>query len=296
MELVEIIRVGNSLGEGVLWDEHAQALWWTDIAERKLYRYDWNSRRIEQFTTPERLCSFGFVRGADRLIAAFESGFALYDPKAGDIAWLSRLNEPGLRLNDGKVDVMGRFWAGSTAETGAARGKASLYCVDGFGRVACREQGITISNGIAFSTDGTRLYFADSAVRTIWQYALDPQAGQISNRQFFAETPPGAEPDGAAVDTEGFVWSAQWGASRIVRYAPNGRIDAILETPVRLPTCVTFGGPGLDHLIVTTARLGLDSEVLDGEPDAGDVLVYSTESFGQPANRYLLGRDEWGQR
>jgi sugar lactone lactonase YvrE len=290
MEPIKIIRVGNTLGEGVLWNVETQSLWWTDIEERCLYRYTWSSQSLTRLTTPERLCSFGFVHGSDRLIAAFESGFALYDPIDGATAWLARpeAGRFGLRLNDGRVDRQGRFWAGSMAETAARAGEANLYCVDEAGHAHRREGGITISNGICWSPDSSTFYFADSPRRTIWQYAFDAASGDISDRRVFAETPEGALPDGANVDAEGFLWSAQWGAGRVVRYAPDGRIDRILEVPDSQPSCVAFGGPDLDLLFVTTARDGLKESVLKREINAGDVFVYNVGVAGLPDGRFLL--------
>ena len=291
MEPVRVIKVGNTLGESVLWNVETQSLWWTDIHERRLYRYDWGSRSLTSFTTPERLCSFGFVLGSDRLIAAFESGFALYDPFGGATTWLARpeADRSGMRLNDGRVDRQGRFWAGSMAETAAGAGKANLYCLDSAGRACRRESGITISNGICWSPDSTRFYFADSSRRTIWQYAFDAESGDISGRRVFTKTPDSASPDGANVDAEGFLWSAQWGAGRVVRYAPDGQIERFLEIPASRPSCVAFGGPDLDLLFVTTASEGLKEDMPGSQFSAGDVFVYSIGITGLPEGRFVLG-------
>ena len=291
MEPVKIIRAGNTLGEGVLWDVETESLWWTDIQERRLYRYDWNREALNSFATPERLCSFGFVEGSDRLIAAFESGFALFNPLDGATVWLARpeADRGGMRLNDGRVDRQGRFWAGSMAETAAGAEKANLYCVDESGRAHLRKSGITISNGICWSPDGSWFYFADSPRRTIWRFAFDAASGGISGRRVFAETPEGAFPDGATVDAEGFLWSAHWGAGRVVRYAPDGRIDRFLDVPASQPSCVAFGGPKLDLLFVTTARQDLKEDALQREISAGDVFVYNIGIAGLPEERFLPG-------
>lgn len=281
MELIDTIKVGNALGECILWCTHAQSAWWTDIENRTLYRLDWDSRRIERFETPERLCSFGFTPDPQRLIAAFESGFAHYAPVSGIATWIARPLSPGLRLNDGRVDHEGRFWAGSMAEDRARAGEAQLFCLDD--RLHIRESGLTVSNGICWSPDGAWFYLADSAARTIWRYVFDSASGAISGKRIFAQTPAGILPDGSAVDSDGFVWNAQWGGGRIVRYAPDGSIDRIIALPARQPTCVAFGGPGLDHLLVTTARIGLGPS---GQTSDGDLLVYRTEFVGVPEPRY----------
>jgi sugar lactone lactonase YvrE len=287
--LLESIMVGNTLGEGVLWNGRTQSLWWTDIEERRLYCLDWRGRKLETFTTPERLCSFGFRDGDAGLVAAFESGLALYDPVSGVCEWLWKLNRPGQRLNDGRVDRQGRFWVGAMAE-GAAEGSAELFCLHADGHVESRERGITISNSIAWSPDGTVFYFADTPARTIWRYGFSARDGAIMDRQIFARTPAGILPDGAVTDAEGFLWNAQWGGGRVVRYAPDGRIDRVVDVPASQPTCVAFGGPDLDLLFVTSARSGLSKETLAAQSGAGDVFVYNAGVVGLPEHRFRFGR------
>jgi sugar lactone lactonase YvrE len=293
MELMDTIHVGNTLGEGVIWDIETQSLWWTDIHAKHLYCYDWQAKAVEHFATPERLCSFGFVKGSRALIAAFESGFALYDPRSASLDWFARPkpDKPGTRFNDGRVDRQGRFWAGTMAESEANRGHAHLYSVDGAGRLVRRESGIMISNGICWSPDSRRFYFADSQRGAIYVYDFVAADGAISNRRVFARASDGAHPDGANVDNEGFLWSAHWGAARVVRYAPDGSIDRVLEVPTRQPTCVAFGGPDLNILFVTSARDGLTPEELEAQPSAGDVFVYKMDATGLPEGRFVLGGD-----
>ena len=290
-KLPKIIRVGNTLGEGITWDTRSQCVWWTDIQDRFLYRYNWKSESLDRYPTPERLCSFGVVEGSDELIVAFETGFARYNPYLDSIAWLARIETPGsgIRFNDGRVDRQGRFWAGTMAENKAGAGQGRLYCLDGAGKAHLRETGVTISNSLCWSPDSTKLYYADTPRRVIWSYDFDAGGGTISGRQVFAETPEGAFPDGATVDAEGFLWSAQWGASRVVRYAPDGRVDRVLELPVSQPTCVSFGGPGLDLLFITSAREGLSKNVLWREISAGDVFVLEAGVKGLPEPHFRLG-------
>jgi L-arabinonolactonase len=276
VELIETIPVGNILGEGVLWNPDTQCLWWTDIQERRLFCRRWGEERWTSFALPERLGSFGFVAGSTRLIAAFETGVALYDPHDGALEWLSRPlgDGSGIRFNDGRVDRRGRFWTGTMAERDDREGQAELYCVDASGHIHVRESGITISNGICWSPDGARFYFSDSPKRAMYVYDCDAASGEISNRQTFARTPEGAFPDGANVDADGCIWSAQWGAGRVVRYKADGAVERVLEMPVSQPSCVAFGGPNLDLLFVTSARDGLNEQALLLQPRAGDIFVY----------------------
>ena len=285
-ELLEIIPVKNTLGEGVSWDPVEELLWWTDIQELCLYRYEPRTRALERYQVPERLCSFGFVENSERLIAAFESGFALYDPDSRRVDWIARPRHdaPGVRFNDGRVDRQGRFWAGSMTEgSGAPRGK--LYCLDGAeAHVVLTNVGI--SNSICFSPDGRRLYFADTPKQEILCYEVDATTGSLSSPRSFARLPDGAFPDGSNVDADGHLWNAQWSAGRVVRYAPDGGISAEIEVPASQPTCIAFGGHALDLLFVTSAREGLSPKALRDEPHAGDVFIYKVNVKGLPDRRF----------
>jgi sugar lactone lactonase YvrE len=284
-----IIPAANVLGEGVLWDDRSAALWWTDIQSSELLRYDYHAERVERTPLPNRLGSFGLVEGSTDIIAAFADGIALYHPTTASLQWISRQPHGVLhmRFNDGRMDRQGRFWTGTMIEHESSDDEATLYCVNTDGRTASHEKGLRITNGLCTSPDGRWLYLADSPRSVIYRYALDPDTGTLSDRQVFARTTGGAYPDGANVDADGCMWSAQWGGARVVRYAPDGRIDRTLEVPVSQPTCIAFGGPARDLLFVSTARDGLSAQALADEPHAGDVLVYRIPGVhGLPEPRF----------
>ena len=289
-ELVDMVPVQNILGEGVLWNARDARLWWTDIQGRRLFRYDPVTRTLDEIATPERLCSFAFVAASSRLIAAFESGLALYDPASGAVEWLYRLEQgtAPVRFNDGRTDRQGRFWAGTMVEGEGREPLGRLYCLDRSGRVTCRPDHVLISNALCTSPDGSLLYFADSPRRTIFVFDLDRSSGVLSNRRRFVKTPEGALPDGANVDHEGFVWNAHWGAGRIVRYAPDGRIDRTVEVPASQPSCIAFGGPQMNLLFVTSARDGLRDDILLNQPSAGNLFVYQTDITGLPDAEFIF--------
>jgi L-arabinonolactonase len=288
-KLIDSISVRNTLGEGISWEPLLGRLWWTDIQERKLFRWDPLTRALESFDLPERLGSFGFVQGSENIVAAFESGFAFYHPESGQLEWLERPRHEArnVRFNDGRVDRQGRFWAGSMVEgEGAPTGK--LYCLQG-GKSAVRLAGIAISNSICFSPDGRHLYFADTPHRTILRYDIDPGDGTIGNRQIFARTPQGAFPDGSNIDAEGHLWNAHWGAGRVVRYAPDGSIKESIDVPAMQPTCIAFGGRDLNLLFVSSAREGLSDAALAQQPQAGNVFVYQLDVKGLTDARFAPG-------
>lgn len=243
---------------------------------------------MQLLDTPERVGSFGLVADSDKLITAFATGIALYDVHQHSLDWLARpqASAAGIRFNDGRVDRRGRFWAGTMVEGEQPTADACLYSVDAVAGARCHLRDVRISNGLCMSPDGTRLYFADSPTRTIRVYELIEPEGILGTPRVFAQTPDGAFPDGAAVDADGCVWSAQWGAGCVVRYTPEGRIDRMVEVPTCQPSCVCFGGPDLDILCVTTAREGLDGSTLQAEPNAGDVFLYRTGVRGLPESEY----------
>jgi len=283
-----ILPVQAVLGEGILWDSRRQLLWWTDIQGRRLYRHDWLRVATQILDVPERVGSFGLVAGSERLITAFESGIALYDTHSGAVSWLARPEDrdPAVRFNDGRVDRQGRFWSGTMVEGDQSSASGCLYCVDATFGTRCQLTGVRISNSLCMSPDGRLLYFADSPTRTIKVFELNEPEGTLGASRVFAETAAGAEPDGAAIDADGCLWSAQWGSGCVVRYTPDGRIDRTLRVPASQPSCVCFAGPDLDVLCVTTARVGLSEAALLGEPHAGDVFLYRVGVQGLPEVEY----------
>ncbi|EAS47254.1 hypothetical protein GB2207_11573 [marine gamma proteobacterium HTCC2207] len=279
--LIESLKVKNTLGEGIIWDAASACVWWTDIDGSKLYRYQSEDKQLDHWTTPERLGSFALVSDSEFLICGFASGFAYFNPHSGELQWLEKIeqNNPGTRLNDGRADRQGRFWAGSMVESGD-RGAGALYCFDQQLQVASKVSGLTISNGLCWSPDSTVMYHADTPSRRINAYDFDAATGAIANQRCLVRTEKGCFPDGSSVDAEGYIWNAQWGASQVVRYSPEGEVDFVLPLPVSQPTCVAFGGPRLDRLFVTSATQGFDEQTLSAEPEAGNVLVFQTNISG----------------
>lgn len=293
--LLDIVRVGNTLGECILWDERAQCIWWTDIHGSCLYRYRLARAELRVFPVPGRLCSFGFVEGDARFICAFAEGIALHRPGTSEVEWLFQPERGcrGTRFNDGRVDRQGRFWAGTMVESEPATDAAgqplrgSLYWVscDGSGRALGN---IGIANSICWSGAGNRMYFADSTQGYIGAYEFDAAAGTLGAGHVFASAAAGTSPDGSIVDAEDCLWNAQWGGGKVLRYAPDGTLLTTLELPVAQPTCQCFGGAELDLLIVSTARENLDAAQLRAQPEAGNVFIFRTPYRGLPESRYRL--------
>jgi L-arabinonolactonase len=264
----------NVLGEGLTWDAAARCLYWVDIEQSEIWSLDPATGRTSSHRAPERIACLA-PRPSGGLLVAFASGFALYDPKTRerrDIAAFEPGN-PNTRLNDGRIDRQGRLVAGGFDER-EGRPVSSVVRVERDMSVTKLIDDVTCANGICFSADGRLMYFADSPARTIWAYDYNEREGTVANRRVLNrfEDQPG-QPDGSCIDAEGFIWNAQWNGHRVVRFAPDGRVDRVVPVPVLNPTCVTFGGEDLGTLYVSTARYLMTSEQLASEPQSGALFA-----------------------
>ncbi|HET6470123.1 MAG TPA: SMP-30/gluconolactonase/LRE family protein [Geminicoccaceae bacterium] len=281
-----VVDARNKLGEGAVWDPVEQALWWVDIELGRLQRHDPARGESRVWQLPERIGCFA-LRERGGLVCALERGFAFFDPESGAVDWIVKPDpDRRNRMNDGKCDRAGRLWAGGMDETQQNR-CASLWRLDPDRSVHRMATGIGISNGISWSPDDRTMYFADTQDRTIYSYDFDAASGAIANRRVLtdhAEQPGG--PDGSTVDAEGYIWNAQWGGWRLVRWSPEGRVDRVVELPVEKPTSCTFGGPDLATLYVTSAIWDLEGEALAAQPWAGGVLAIEPGVRGLPEPRF----------
>ena len=276
-KLLMTIPVGNILGEGVLWDDKTQSIWWTDIEAAEIFNYSITTQSLRTIAMPYRVGSFGLTQNAEQLIVAFDRGIALYHLKTREVQWLAtpELHLTNNRFNDGRVDRQGRFWAGTMVENGPyPSSDAALYCVAHQGQCLEVCENISISNGLCWSPDGLTMYHADSPTHEIFQYDFDPNTASVSNKRSFVTTEQMIFPDGSEVDAAGYIWNAQWGGGKVVRYRPNGQVYLTLILPVTNPTSIAIGGPNMDWLIITSAKHSLSAEQLSNESQAGDVFIY----------------------
>ena len=289
MELIDFVPCTNLLGEGIQWNNEDGCFWWTDILSLKLFRYQLATKKLTEWDLPEKLGCFAFAKNDRRLLAAFASGFAWFEPDTGSVEWIAKpeAHIVGNRSNDGRCDRQGRFWMGSILEQkNAPDQSAALYSLRPDFSVKQHLSGLRISNALCWSPDSSKMYHADSPTHTVTVYDFDALSGEISNPQIFAQTETGVEPDGACVDSEGYIWNAQWGGSRVVRYAPDGSKNFELTLPVTQATCVAFGGEQLNIFAVTSARIGLSDEALQQQPQAGGVFIFETGYKGLPESRF----------
>jgi len=282
-----VVDAGNRLGEVPVWDVDEEALYWVDIENSLLQRLTPADGAIERWTLPERLCAFA-LRRSGGLIVALASGLAFFDPSSGAIERLAspEADMPRNRFNDGKCDRRGRFWAGTMDDRLSER-TGALYRFDADGTCHRMEKDIGISNSLAWSPDNRVFYFADTLQRKIFAYDFDIEAGTIGNRRVLTDMAgqPG-NPDGSTIDAEGFLWNAQWDGWRLVRYAPDGRVDRVVELPVQKPTSCMFGGPDLRTLYVTSAVWDLTPAQIERQPWAGGLLALDVGVAGLPESRF----------
>jgi sugar lactone lactonase YvrE len=285
MKVECVVKGRELLGECPLWDERTQTLWWVDILAPALKQLDPSSGVVKQNALPEAMGSFAF-REKGGLLTAMKSGIFLMDASYASVTPLAapEAELPANRFNDGRCDRDGRFWSGTMSE--AMREPAgALYRIAIDGRCERMAGGITIPNSLAWSPDGRTMYFADTPQRTIRAFDYDRAAGEPSNEKVFAKTQIGF-PDGSCVDADGCLWNAEYGGGRVVRYTPKGKVDRVVELPVKNPTCCCFGGPQLDVLYITTAAQRLSEAELEAEPLAGSLLAVRPGSTGLPESRY----------
>jgi sugar lactone lactonase YvrE len=291
---VEIERIAGArcaVGESPLWHAQDAAWYWVDITSRLIWRLDHASGALRWWDTPEMVACIAVAAGGG-LVAGMETGVFRLTLGAGQAAAATLLAAPpelgqGMRFNDGRCDRQGRFWSGTMVmDMSLARPDGHLYRYD-------REQGLSrpivsnllTQNGLAWSPDGRTMYLSDSHPRrqTIWAYHYDPDAGLPHTRRLFVDMNayPG-RPDGAAVDSEGCYWTAANDAGLLLRFTPDGRLDRQIALPMAKPSMCSFGGPGLDLLLVTSIDPAVAAGPDDGSGLAGAVLLLRPGVTGVP--------------
>ncbi len=278
----------NALGEGPLWHPAEGCLYWVDIDAGELYTSNpaMTGFSSTHFDTP--LGAFCF-RKSGGFILATGAGFLAWSHMQGEpsLLWNPLPPRSGVRLNDGKVDPAGRFWAGSI-DTQLAQGELYRLDPDSSQHIILGEIGI--SNGLGWSPDRSTMYYTDSLRYTIYAFDFDLATGTIQNRRPFVQLPKNTAeivPDGLCVDAEGCVWSAQWNGWGVLRYSPEGEPLMKVSVPAQRVTSCCFGGEGHQQLFITTARTGLSPAELADQPHAGDVFTLLTDTTGQPP--YFFG-------
>ncbi len=283
MQAELVLDCRNHHGEGVFWNPVDQRIWWTDIEGRALLSYDPATGDHSKQAVKERVCCFA-PRSEGGFVMAYADRVALVDPVTGKETPVCDF-EPGnpeTRLNDGRTDRSGRLIVGGMNEVSGAA-DSSVISIGTDLSVSRLIDGVSCANSTCFSADGRTMFFADTPDREIVAYDYDPSTGTVSNRRVHASfrDEPGL-PDGSCVDAEGGVWNAEWEGHRVVRVAPDGGIDQIVDVPVWKPTCCAFGGRDLDTLYITTSRLMSSEQAVRNEPASGGLFAVKPGVRGVP--------------
>ena len=244
----------NELGEGPIWDAEEQLLYWIDSKGPTIHRYDPRRGSVQSWRVPSDIGSMA-LRKEGGAIVALRDGIYAYDFGTGSAELMVAIEagNPRTRLNDGKVDRRGRFFVGGMDEEETGR-MAGLYRFDPDHTLSKVDDGIVCSNMPCWSPDDRTFYFAETW-ESIFAYDYDIETGAISNKRVLVDMRGNAGgADGGTVDAEGFIWNAEVISGRLVRYAPDGSVDRSIDFPVKNLTSVTFGGPELDILYVTSMR------------------------------------------
>ena len=271
------------VGECPRWHPTEQALYWVDIYEPSINRFDPITGKNQRWLMPERIGCFGFRKNGG-IIAGMQSGIAFVE--LGDAVSVKRVfdfepNNPDTRFNDGRCSPTGQFWAGTMAES-LDRRYGVLYRFDPDGRCQRMVDNLICPNGLGFSPDGRTMYHSDSRQDYVFAWDHDTATGDIRNQRIFlAMDLTEGRPDGAAVDTEGYYWVCHVNGWRVARYSPEGKIDRVIGLPVQRPTMCAFGGSGLDTLYVTTATYPLSETALAKQPLAGSLFAIDVGVRGQ---------------
>ena len=289
-----VAPVGCRCGEGAIWHAGHGAVYWTDINRFLIHRFTTSDNSVRSWFFDEPITALSLTDDDDVIVVALGSRVLLWEPES-DVrhdpifvldGW------PQVRLNDGRTDPRGSFWVGtmrnnvnpdgSLGEAGGQDGV--LYRVGQDGSATIHRRNIGISNTLAWSPDQSRFYTGDTLANVIWAYDYDSQTGEIANERPFLKDFSRGLPDGSSVDSEGFLWNCRYFGNCIVRVAPDGAIDRVIEMPVRNVTTCAFGGADLRTLYITTAS----NDAAPGDRLAGGLFAMETQVAGQRENRFRI--------
>ncbi|MEX2319322.1 MAG: SMP-30/gluconolactonase/LRE family protein [Bauldia sp.] len=296
-EPICVAPTGDWTGEGAVWHDGEAALYWVDINRCLIHRFEPPNGGVRTWFFDEPVTATGLTSRDDTLIVATGSKVILWQPgndARADFANPHR-NWPRERFNDGRPDPAGNFWAGTMQNNVGGKGDnlpidetdiGRLFRIAPDGTSTVEKTGIGIANTFCWSPDKGRFYTGDTLANTIAVWDYDVATGAIANeRPFFSGFERGM-PDGSAVDRDGFLWNARFDGGCVVRVAPDGAVDRVVDLPVAAVTTCTFGGPDLKTLFITSGGGGVGQE--RGERFAGGLFALAVDVPGLPENRFRL--------
>lgn len=287
-----VAPTGDVCGEGAVWHASHEAVYWNDINRFLIHRFTPADRCVRTWFFDEPVTALTLTDRPGVLAVVLGSSVILWEPETDvrhDPIFVLE-GWPKVRLNDARVDPRGSLWMGSMrnnvnsdGSAGVAGGQdGALFRLDADGKVTIWRREVGISNTLAWSPDRRHFYFGDTLANVVRVYDYDPATGAITNERPFLEGFTRGLPDGSTVDSEGYLWNCRFFGGCIVRVAPDGTIDRIVEMPVKNITTCTFGGTGRKTLYVTTAKI----EAPPGDRLAGGLYAVPTDVAGQPENQF----------
>lgn len=291
---------GDRCGEGAVWDDADRALYWCDINRFLVHRFDETSASVRSWVFDEPVVAVALTLTPGRLLLALASRLIRWTPASDvreDVGF--RLAEyPIARLNDGRPDPQGNFWIGSMQNNVKADGDLDLeveghWAIPGHGKLfriakggahSVHRSNVGTSNTVCWSPNGRTFYFGDSQANEINAFDFDPATSSIGEARPFLSGFPRGGPDGSAVDSLGYLWNCRFGGGCVVRVAPDGKVDRIIEMPCADVTTCTFGGPDLRTLYVTSASMRQHK----GERLAGSLFSLESDVPGLPEYRTAI--------
>ncbi len=287
-----VAPIGDWCGEGLVWHAAEKSVYWTDINRFLIHRFDSIDRSVKTWFFDEPVTSMILTDRDDTLVAVLGSRVIFWKPATDERRDQGFHLEgwPHVRFNDARADPRGSLWLGSMrnnvnpdgtpGKVGGTDGVLTRLDPDGTSKLWL--QGLVISNTDSWSPDQKRFYTADTPPNVMYVFDYDAATGEISGKRPFFTGYERGVPDGSSVDSEGYLWNCRHGGRCIVRIAPDGSIDRVIEMPVSNVTNCAFGGEKLTTLYVTSASLGAPA----GERFAGGLFSIETNIKGMPENRF----------
>lgn len=277
------------LGEGPVWDANNNIISWIDLLNGIIHEFDTQKQSHRMIETGDIVGAVALTKKGNYL-AALKNGLSIVHRTTGKIDFLQHpeQNIPTNRFNDGKCDQAGRFWVG-TMDMSEDPGAGSVYMIDNALNYSKKIESVTISNGLAWSSDCKTFYYIDTPTFQVVAYDYDIRTGDLANKRIAINIPTiEGYPDGMTIDTDGMLWIAHWDGAQVARWDPNtGKKLGSITLPVDRVTSCTFGGDDLTDLYITTAGVGLTEKQLIQQPLAGSLFVIRNTGFqGLPTIKF----------
>ena len=281
-----VIKHTCLLGEGPVWDAKRKVICWVDILNGLIHEYSPQQKTQRTMEVHQMIGSFAVCTNGN-FIAALQNGFAFIERETGEIKMITDPEDhlPNNRFNEGKCDPAGRFWAG-TMSLIEEPNAGNVYAIQNDQAPAKKIGDVSISNGMAWSTNQQTFYYIDTPTCEIVSYDYEKATGHISNKKIIIQIDEkDGNPDGMTIDDEGMLWIAQWDGWQVTRWNPvSGEKLYSIQLPVSKITSCTFGGDNLEDLYITSAKAGLTEDELIMQPLAGSLFVIHNCGFkGIPA-------------